>query len=107
MTASTYGSSYTFPSAVPKAKCGPGARPETSIQGRVPSADFASNRVARGYMCNTRQVSHFGTTGGYKAQRYTDSRGNTCAFYDSTALIGKDVLAQLAGPGLGVIVLST
>jgi hypothetical protein len=105
MTATTYGSSYTFPSAVPKAKCGPGARPETSIQGRVPSADFANNRVLRGYMCNTAQVSHHGTTGGFKAQRYTDRRGNTCAFYDSTALIGKDVLAQLAGPGLGVIVL--
>jgi hypothetical protein len=105
MGASTYGSSYSFPSAVPKANCGPGARPETSIQGRVPSADYKSNRVARGYMCNTAQVSHFGTTGGFKAQRYVDSRGNTCAYYDSTALIGKDVLAQVVGPGLGVIVL--
>ena len=105
VTASTYGSSYTFPKAVPEAHCGPGARPETSIQGRVPSADFASNRVLRGYMCNTRQVSHFGKTGGFKAQRYTDSRGNTCAYYDSTALIGKDILAQVFGPGLGVIVL--
>jgi hypothetical protein len=105
VTASTYGSSYSFPPAVPKAKCGPGARPETSIQGRVPGSDYKSNRVLRGYMCNTRQLSHHGTTGGFKVQRYTDVHGNTCAYYDSTALIGKDVLAQLAGPGLGVIVL--
>lgn len=105
VAASTWGAEYTFPSAVPKATCGPGARPETSIQGRVPSADYRTGRVDRGYRCNTAQVSHFGVTGGFKVQRYTDSRGNTCAFYDSTALIGKDVLAGIAGPGLGVIVL--
>ena len=29
----------------PQADCGPGARPETDIQGRVPSADYASGRV--------------------------------------------------------------
>ena len=40
--ASSLGSSYTFPAPTPKADCGPGARPETSIQGRVPTADYDS-----------------------------------------------------------------
>lgn len=105
VAAATYGADYTFPSAVPKAKCGPGARLESSLQGRVPSVDYRNGRVERGYLCNTRQVSHFGVTGGFKVHRYTDARGNTCAFYDSTALIGKDILAGIAGPGLGVVVL--
>lgn len=105
VAASTWGAEYSFPSAAPKATCGPGARPETSIQGRVPGADYRTGRVERGYLCNTAQVSHFGVTGGFKVQRYTDRNGNTCAYYDSTTVIGKDVLAGLAGPGLGVVVL--
>ena len=32
--ATTYGADYEFPKPVPKAKCGPGAKPETDIQGR-------------------------------------------------------------------------
>lgn len=105
VTASTYGADYEFPKPVPKADCGPGAKPETDIQGRVPAADFDSHRAYEGYQCNARQVSHFGVTGGFKVQRYVDRAGNTCAYYDSTALLPKDVLAGLAGPGLGVVVL--
>ncbi len=105
VAASTYGADYEFPKPVPKAECGPGAKPETDIQGRVPAADFESHRAYKGYECNAEMVSHFGVTGGFKAQRYTDRQGNTCAYYDSTAALPKDVLAGLAGPGLGVVVL--
>ena len=78
--ASSLGSSYTFPTPTPKAHCGPGARLETSYQGRVPTADYTSGRVERGYQCNARQVSHHGATGGFKVLRYRDRvtilRGN-------------------------------
>lgn len=95
----------SFPAATPQAPCGPGARPETSIQGRVPQRDYDSGRVKRGYRCNTRPVSHHGRTGGFKVLRYTDSRGHTCAFYDSTLLFPKDALFNI-GRGLGTVVLA-
>jgi hypothetical protein len=96
----------SFPAATPQAACGPGAREETDIQGRVPQADFDSGRAAKGYRCNTRQVSHQGRTGGFKVLRYTDARGHTCAFYDSTLLFPKDSVFQLvSGEGIGVVVL--
>ena len=78
--------------------------PETSIQGRVPLADYTSGRAAQGYRCNTKQVAHQGTTGGFKVLRYRDSQGHVCAFYDSTLLFPKDVLYN-AVEGLGVVVL--
>src|SRR4051812_8044271 len=92
--------------AVPAADCGPGALPETSIQGRVPTADYDSGRAAEGYTCNTEEVGHQGSSGGFKTLRYADSQGHTCAFYDSTLLIGRDVLQGiLTGDGQGVVVL--
>ena len=92
--------------AVPRAKCGPGSLPETSTQGRVPKEDYDSGRVAKGYLCNTAQVGHQGSSGGFKTLRYTDSAGHTCAFYDSTLTIPRDVLSNvLSGDGLGVVVL--
>ena len=94
----------SFPAATPRAKCGPGAKPETSIQGRVPQADYDSGRAAQGYRCNTRLVSRQGTTGGFKVQRYRDRSGHVCAFYDSTLFFPKDVLFN-AAEGQGVIVL--
>ena len=95
-----------FPAATPEATCGPGARPETGIQGRVPRRDYDSGRAAKGYRCNTRAVSHQGRTGGFKVLRYTDARGHTCAFYDSTLLFPKDAPFQFtSGRGLGVVVL--
>ncbi len=94
------------PRPVPEADCGPGSRPETSIQGRVPKADYLSGRAERGYLCNTRQVAHQGASGGFKTLRYTDRKGNTCAYYDSTLLVGRDVASNLlSGDGLGVVVL--
>jgi hypothetical protein len=97
----------SFPAATPQATCGPGARPETAIQGRVPRSDYDSGRAARGYRCNTRQVSHQGRTGGFKVLRFTDAKGHTCAFYDSTLLFPKDAPFQFSsGEGLGVVVLA-
>ncbi|MCW2785649.1 MAG: hypothetical protein JWP74_2166 [Marmoricola sp.] len=94
-------------SAVPAALCGPGSLPETSIQGRVPKADFTSGRYLQGYTCNTTEVSRAGTTGGFKTLRYTDAQGNTCAFYDSSQLTSPDALVGnlLNGQGNGVVVL--
>jgi len=94
----------TQPSAVPKAVCGPGAKPETGIQGRVPLADYTNGRAAQGYQCNTRMVAHQGTNGGFKTLRYRDPAGHVCAYYDSTLLFPKDVLWN-AVQGLGVITL--
>src|SRR5437899_11209748 len=48
----------------PQAKCGPGSKPETSWQGRVPAKDYTNGRAAKGYTCNTQLVSHFGASGG-------------------------------------------
>ena len=69
----------------PDGPCGPGSKPE-STQGRVPAADFASGRAAQGYTCNTEEVAHFGTTGGYRTYQYVDSAGHRCAYYDTTLL---------------------
>jgi hypothetical protein len=104
MAAAGLGAGSAFPPATPAATCGPGALPETSIQGRVPRADYDSGRVLKGYQCNTEQISHQGTSGGFKVLRYIDAQGNTCAFYDSTLLFPRDLLANLT-KGLGVIVL--
>jgi hypothetical protein len=103
----TFGATDPGPApAVPAADCGPGSQPETSIQGRVPAADYASGRAAEGYTCNTQEVGHEGASGGFKTLRYTDAQGHTCAYYDSTLLIGRDVIQNLiSGEGLGVVVL--
>src|SRR6478609_2408661 len=97
-------SSSAFPSALAAPTCGPGALKETSIDGRVPSADYSSGRYKQGYRCNTTQVAHQGTNGGFKVERYVDPAGHVCAFYDSTLFFPKDTLMQ-AVTGLGVVVL--
>jgi hypothetical protein len=91
---------------VPRAECGPGARPETGIQGRVPKADFESGRYRDGYLCNTAELAHEGSSGGFKTLRYTDAQGHTCAFYDSTALVPptSTLTNLLTGTGIGVVV---
>ncbi len=92
--------------AVPRAHCGPGSLPETSTQGRVPTKDYHDGRAALGYRCNAVEVGHQGSSGGFKTLRYTDSQGHTCAFYDSTLTIPRDVVSNtLSGDGLGVVVL--
>ena len=83
--------------ATPRATCGPGSMPETGRQGRVSSADFASGRAAKGFTCNAVQVSHTGTSGGFRTWRYADATGHVCAFYDSTTLVGTDLVEGQLG----------
>ena len=92
------------PGPTPKAPCGPGSKPETSIQGRVPASDVASGRAAQGYNCNTELVSHYGRAGGYRVHRYVDAAGHECAFYDSTLLFPVNTLATpTKSPGVFVL----
>jgi hypothetical protein len=92
------------PGPTPSAQCGPGSKPETGIQGRVPAADIASGRAAQGYTCNTEMLSHFGRAGGYRVHRYVDGAGHECAFYDSTLLFPVNTLATPAkSPGVFVL----
>jgi len=83
--------------------CDEGSRPE-KIQGKAPLADFESGRAAKGYFCNARQVSHFGSSGGYRVERYVDDAGNECAYWDSTLLWPHNAPEQGAeGPGVYVL----
>jgi hypothetical protein len=89
---------------VPRAHCGPGSHPETSIDGRVPLADYKDGRVKKGYNCNTTLIGHFGKTAGFKVLRYVDTAGHVCAFYDTTRLFPTDAPAN-ATTGIGTFVL--
>ena len=77
----------------PGVACDKGSLPEQT-QGRVPLADVTSGRAALGYSCNTKMVSHIGSTGGYRVERDVAKTGHTCAFWDSTVLFPKDVATQ-------------
>jgi hypothetical protein len=68
--------------STPQRRCGRGSRPETGRQGRVPLADYASGRAAKGYTCNAAVVGHTGISGGYQVHRYVDTAGRECAVYD-------------------------
>jgi len=104
ITGSATGSSSPSLAPVPKAHCGPGSLPESRTQGRVPSEEIQNGRAAKGYTCNTTEVSHFGTTAGFKVLRYVDKAGHACGFYDTTALFPTDAVNN-AATGLGVYVL--
>jgi hypothetical protein len=86
----------------PQAECGPGALPETDVQGRVPTADYDNGRTAQGYQCNAEQVGHEGDSGGFRTYRYVDGAGHECAYYDTTLLVGTQLPL---GPNAGVAVL--
>ncbi|MDP9102016.1 MAG: hypothetical protein M3N21_07720 [Actinomycetota bacterium] len=87
----------------PGVACDRTSLPEKT-QGRAPLSDVATGRYALGYSCNAQMVSHFGTTGGYRVERYVDTSGHVCAFYDSTLLFPKDVPEQgTEGPGVYVM----
>src|SRR4051794_40657887 len=93
------------PSSVPvssKAECGAGALPETDVQGRVPTSDYDSGRTAQGYQCNAEQIGHEGESGGFRVHRYVDGAGHECAYYDTTLLVGTQLLL---GNNAGVAVL--
>src|SRR5436305_573726 len=52
----------------PRAKCGPGSKPEPSIQGRVPAGS-----ADQGLWCNVSLIAHQGTSGGFKVFDYVDT----------------------------------
>jgi hypothetical protein len=87
----------------PGIPCGPGSRPETDIQGRVPQEDFDSGRAAKGYTCNTKQLGSYeipnttGSIGGFKVERYVDDDGHECAYYDTTLLSPTNIFDGEAG----------
>lgn len=89
--------------ATPQASCGPGSRPETGIQGRVSRAEHESGRAAQGYTCNTEVVGSYtipnayGTVGGFKVERYVDTAGRECAYYDTTLTFPLNVFDMEAG----------
>ena len=84
---------------MPRAQCGPGAKPEPDIQGRVP-AGSATN----GLWCNVALITHQGTSGGFKVLRYVDPAGHECAYYDTALLFPLNAF-NLNSSGLGVVVL--
>jgi hypothetical protein len=87
--------------ATPRATCGPGSRPEPGMQGRVPPGANPD-----GYLCNVERVSHEGTAGGFKVERYTDKAGHDCAYYDTTLLFPTNaVSAILSAQATGTAVL--
>lgn len=102
-TASATGATAPGQAPTPGIACGRGSLPEKT-QGRAPLSDVASGRYAQGYTCNATQISHFGTRGGYRVERYVDQSGHECAFYDTTLLFAKDAPYQgLDGPGTYVM----
>jgi hypothetical protein len=70
-----------IPAPVPRAVCGPGAIPESGVQGRVTAADL---QAGTGFRCNLEMIGHTGTLAGFRTHRYIDQAGHECAFYDSS-----------------------
>src|SRR4051812_17746458 len=64
---------------VDKAKCQPGDKVETGLQGEVPQADRASGRAAEGYNCNLKVIGALPTYGWISLDTY----GN-CAYFSDT-----------------------
>jgi hypothetical protein len=93
------------PGPTPKAQCGPGSKPETDLQGRVPAADFKNGRAAQGYTCNTQLVGRDGSNAGFRVYRYVDAAGHVCGFYDSGPLLPFQVFLSSPGHTAGVFVL--
>lgn len=78
--------------------CGPGSNPESDMQGRIPPKDYESGRAFEGYSCNVEVVGAYthpnavDKVGGYKVERYIDTAGRECAYYDTTLLFPSSVL---------------
>jgi len=85
--------------ATPRATCGPGAKPEPGVQGRVPAGSAAD-----GLQCNVSVLSHQGTSGGFKVLRYVDAAGHECAYYDTALLFPLNAF-NVNSKGVGVVVL--
>ncbi len=87
------------PPTTPRPVCGPGSRPETGMQGRVPAGESDA-----GFTCNTTLLSRHGRAGGFKVLRFVDRAGRECAYYDSTLLFPSNV-QFLSAARTGVTVL--
>ena len=88
------------PPPTPRADCGPGSRPETAIQGRVPAG-------SKGFACNIALVGRQGNAGGYKVHRFTDKAGRDCAYYDTTLLFPSNAQTLSEQPtGVAVVDMS-
>jgi hypothetical protein len=85
--------------ATPLVPCGPGARAEPGVDGRVPAGSGT-----QGLWCNTQLIAHQGSSGGFKVFRYVDQQGHVCGFYDTALLFPTNAL-NAGGPSLGVEVL--
>lgn len=86
--------------AVPKAQCRPGDRPETDLQGRVPRLNVAANGLAAmvlGYSCNLDVVGRFPLPGGGTLDAFGD-----CAYYGRGALAGGTQVLDVSNPALPV-----
>jgi hypothetical protein len=57
-----------------------------------------------GYVCNTELVSHEGSAGGFKVERFVDDAGHQCAYYDTTLLFPAQAIQQLRDESTGVAV---
>jgi hypothetical protein len=88
----------------PRARCGPGSRPEPDIQGRVPREEVDAGRADQGYWCNMTRIGHTGDTGGFRVHRYVDKAGRECAYYDTALLFPTNALNLSVDP-TGVAVL--
>src|SRR4051812_46100479 len=58
--------------ATPRAKCGPGSKPEPGIQGRVPAGS-----AANGLWCNVTLLSHQGTSAASRSCATSTARGTS------------------------------
>src|SRR3954465_11551436 len=72
--------------AVPRAICRAGDRPETGLQGQVPWPDRVSGRAALGYSCNLREAGGAGAVREDPAQQRLSAWANFdtyghCAYY--------------------------
>jgi hypothetical protein len=90
--------------ATPRARCGPGSRPEPGMQGRVPKDEVDAGRADEGYWCNVKRIGHTGATGGFRVHRYVDKAGHECAYYDTALLFPTNALNLSLDP-TGVAVL--
>jgi hypothetical protein len=57
-----------------------------------------------GYVCNAELVGHEGHAGGFKVERFVDSAGRQCAYYDTTLLFPVQAIQQLRDRSTGVAV---
>jgi hypothetical protein len=81
----------------PRADCNAQSSPEPDIQGRVPKGSDA------GFHCNFQALGHEGKSGGFKVERFVDSAGRECAYYDTSLLAFSNALT-LGGTPTGTAV---